>query len=187
MPTPLVKTTNFADTSLSCSFQSCIYICCFRSWTFFSYVPGGHPTVRKCCCFFLASITPNKPIHMSFFISGGGWSCLRTWSKQQISLIRQFQDWSEVVHIWCFAPCTVFNYVPGWHPIHQKTFFWGGFSQLLLLTTPFILFIYFWGGGWSCLRHWSKPLISQIHYFQIRFEVIPIFVVLDRTRFLAMC
>ena len=79
MPTPLVKTSNIADTSLSGSFLSCTYICCFRLWTFFSCASGWHPAPQKTFFWFLDSITSNKPIHNCFIFLGGGWSCLPHW------------------------------------------------------------------------------------------------------------
>ena len=145
MPTPLVKTTNIADMPLSGSFGSCTYICCFGPWTVFNRVPGEHPTAPEKFFFLLLdSITSNKRIHNFFIFLGGGWSCLRPWSKPKISLIRHFQACSEVVSIFGVLGRGRFLTVcqEGTLP-PRKLFF--GFSIVLLLTSPFIIFLYFWG------------------------------------------
>ena len=103
--------------------------------------------LRICFCF-LDSITSNKLIHIYFYISDGGWSSLRSCSKQQISLIRYFHDHEYCTYICYFGLHPVFNHVPAWHPTPRKFFF---FWFLDSITSNKLIHIYifliFLGGG----------------------------------------
>ena len=140
MPTPLVKTTNIADTSLSDSFGSCTYICCFRSWTFFIYV-SGHPTPQKIFFFSIVVLLTSPFILYIYDV----WLVMpthlvKTANIADTSLSGSFRS---CTYIWCFRSWTFFlDMCQDGTPPARKRFFP---SLVLLLTSPFIIFKYLWG------------------------------------------